>query len=218
MEIMKSEICLYSPSGNDARLLQFVGSIRQTDTRFLIMSDELGGTHLEGVVRNSGSIAHVFPRTRLASWSLAVASFLMREMREDSRKAIFDVDFAVAQKLPADRFLEAAAERDFYALSGRFDEADGRFAFASWECCVLSPALWQSEDFKTFLVNLAVGMNLDGRLYAERYFYEHFRRAFDVASVIDRQTSRSFDPLAEKEFSVAALLGGSRDRDGSVRP
>tara|TARA_A100001391_G_scaffold35468_1_gene19339 strand:- start:520 stop:1236 length:717 start_codon:yes stop_codon:yes gene_type:complete len=204
---MGLEICLFSPEGKDENLTRIMGSITQTEVRYLCLSDNLGASHLVSLTRDTNSTAHLFPRSKLASWSPAVATLLLRDIRQDTRKVFIDVDFALAHKVPMAAFLARAATHDFYSLSGRFDREDHNFAFPTWECCSISSDLWNSHDFKTFIANISTGLNLDGRLHVERSFYESFHKSFDFASIVGTQTSRHFDPVGKGRISLAKLLG-----------
>jgi hypothetical protein len=207
---MALEICVFSPESNDDNLVNVLNVIKAADTRYLVLSDGLGQGNMAAAIRGTTSTAHLLPWSSVAVWSMAVANLLQRDMKADSWKLFVDADFAAAQKLPMPKFIEMARQHDFLSATGRFDTASKEFSFPTWECCSISPALWQAEDFRTFLGNIQNGMNAEGRLYAERYFYEHFRKSFDCTSLLSKETSSQFDPVGAGKI----LLGRWMEKAG----
>lgn len=173
---MKS-LVLYSTNGQEAALLELAQhSYPGIDDLYCVIRKRM-------IFNKSGRSYVQLDKSR-AAWPLYFLHDIMPQV--EAAEHVFVVNSSL--RTPMTEMLEylttASANLDFFSVNGRSEKATiegGTISVPDWEACAISSDLLAHPEFRTFMRNLGPDLDEGGKHYAERYFFEHFRKSFAFA-------------------------------------
>ena len=191
------DIVLFSRSGDDVTLAEMSKRVAGPERRLIVFySNSAVGNHLVSSVDHADV---KFVHAKVVSWGPAILSSLGTFFDRSSGLYLIDVDFLLTFSVDPDPFLSMDSPASFLAFDGRFDQTENgewKYIFPTWDLCRISSDLLQDDAFRNFVKFVDPVQDADGRYYAERYFFTHFRNLFKFECLFESRSAQSFHPLA----------------------
>ena len=193
------DIVIFSKSGDDVAIAEMSERLAGPGRRLIgfYNKDAMGNPWVSSVDATDVKMV----RAKAVSWGPAILSMLSSFFDSKSLLYLVDVDFVERFLIDPDLFFKVVSPAKFLAFDGRFDQDEKgiwQVIFPTWDFSKIAGEFLRDDAFRNFVRFVDPDQDENGRYYAERYFYTHFREMVQFECLFESHSAQSFHPLSER--------------------